>query len=58
MKISVNAHAKINLFLDIVSLREDKYHNILSIMQSVGLHDVITVDYDGSHKEKEIKIIQ
>ena len=57
MKISVNAYAKINLFLDIVSLREDKYHNILSIMQSVGLHDVITVDYDCSHKEKEIKIV-
>ena len=57
MKISVNAHAKINLFLDIVSLREDKYHNILSIMQSVGLHDAITVDYDASHKEKEIKIV-
>ena len=57
MKISLNAYAKINLFLDIVSLREDKYHNILSIMQSVGLHDVITVDYDSSHEKKEIKII-
>ena len=57
MKISVNAHAKINLFLDIVSLREDKYHNILSVMQSVGLHDVITVDYDSSHEKKEIKIV-
>ena len=57
MKISVNAYAKINLFLDIVSLREDNYHNILSIMQSVGLHDVITVDYDDSCNEKNIKIV-
>ena len=57
MKNSVNAYAKINLFLDIVSLREDNYHNILSIMQSVGLHDVITVEYDDSCNEKNIKIV-
>ena len=57
MKISVNAFAKINLFLDIISLREDNYHNILSIMQSVGLHDVITVDYNGSCNEKSINIV-
>ena len=57
MKTSVNAYAKINLFLDIVSLRNDGYHNILSIMQSVGLHDVITVDYDDSRKEKTITIL-
>ena len=45
MKVSVNGYAKINLFLDIKSLREDGYHNILSIMQRIGLHDTITVTY-------------
>ena len=56
MKISVKAYAKINLFLDIVSLREDNYHNILSLMQSVSLHDVITLDYDQS-ADRSIEII-
>lgn len=42
---TVNAYAKINLFLDIESLREDGYHNIISLMQSIDLHDTVTVDY-------------
>lgn len=48
MKLSVLANAKINLFLDIKSKREDNYHNILSIMQSVDLCDVITIEYTPS----------
>lgn len=56
MQISINAHAKINLFLDIVSLREDSYHNILSLMQAVTLHDVITLDYD-SNADRSIEIV-
>ena len=55
MEISVNAYAKINLFLDIDSLREDRYHNILSFMQSVTLHDTVTVKYESSD-EKIIRI--
>ena len=54
-KITLPAYAKINLFLDIESLREDGYHNILSLMQSVTLHDNITVEYIPSGK-KEIVI--
>ena len=45
MIATVNAYAKINLFLDIESLREDGYHNIISLMQSIDLHDTVTVDY-------------
>ena len=37
------ARAKINLYLDILSRRENGYHNILSIMQSVGLCDTVTL---------------
>lgn len=55
MKITVPAYAKINLFLDIVSVREDKYHNIISLMQSVSLHDMITVELTESD-EKSICI--
>lgn len=39
------ANAKINLFLDVVGRRENGYHNIVSIMQTVSLCDVIGVDY-------------
>ena len=45
MKASCNAYAKINLFLDIESRRSDGYHNILSHMQSITLHDVVNVEY-------------
>lgn len=48
MNVIVKAYAKINLFLDIESLREDGYHNILSFMQSVSLHDTLTVEYESS----------
>ena len=55
MRISVNAYAKINLFLDIESLRADGYHNIISHMQSVTLHDVVTVECEESDV-KEISV--
>ncbi len=43
--------AKINLFLEVLDLRPDGYHNIDSIMQSVNLCDTVRVDLsDGSGK--------
>ena len=45
MTTTVKAYAKINLFLDIESVRNDGYHNIISLMQSVSLHDTVTVEY-------------
>lgn len=45
MKIqSREAFAKINLFLDVTGKREDGYHNILSVMQSVSLSDTVTTE--------------
>lgn len=41
--ITLPARAKINLYLDILSRRENGYHNILSVMQSVGLCDTVTL---------------
>ncbi len=43
MQITMNAHAKINLFLDITGRREDGYHTITGVMQSVSLADRVTV---------------
>ena len=55
MKATVKAFAKINLFLDMVSKREDGYHNILSLMQSVSLHDTVCVDFT-TNDEKSITL--
>ncbi|MGN1014269.1 MAG: 4-(cytidine 5'-diphospho)-2-C-methyl-D-erythritol kinase [Butyricicoccus sp.] len=42
-QLSVRAHAKINLTLDVTGRREDGYHLVEMVMQSIGLHDVVTV---------------
>lgn len=42
--ISVKAYAKINLGLDVIRKREDGYHDVSMIMQSLELHDNITIN--------------
>lgn len=42
MTIKETACAKINLGLDILGLRADKYHEVSMVMQSVGLTDELT----------------
>lgn len=41
---SLNANAKINLYLDVTGIRDNGYHNIKSIMQTVNLCDTVTVE--------------
>ncbi len=41
--ITVMAYAKINLGLDVLRKREDGYHDVRMIMQSLDLHDTITI---------------
>ncbi len=36
------AYAKINLALDVIRRREDGYHEVRMIMQTIGLYDVLT----------------
>jgi 4-diphosphocytidyl-2-C-methyl-D-erythritol kinase len=43
MTISVRAFAKINLGLRIGALRGDGFHELLTVYQTIGLHDVIRV---------------
>ena len=43
-RIEIEAHAKINLTLEVVGRRGDGYHDIVSVMQTVGLHDVVTLE--------------
>ncbi|MDR0978226.1 MAG: 4-(cytidine 5'-diphospho)-2-C-methyl-D-erythritol kinase, partial [Endomicrobium sp.] len=47
MKITLKAPAKINLFLEIKDKREDGYHNIETIMQTVSLYDELTFENAG-----------
>ena len=41
--MELQAYAKINLYLDVVAKRDDGYHDIISIMQSVDLCDLVSV---------------
>ena len=41
--VTLDAYAKINLFLDVESKRDDGYHNIESVMQTVSLADKVTL---------------
>lgn len=50
MEIKVKAYAKINLLLDIVAKRNDGYHDLFMIMQSIGLYDTVTVSQTSSKK--------
>ena len=42
-EIRVRAHAKINLYLDVVGKREDGYHNLETIFHSIGLYDDVII---------------
>ncbi len=55
MKKSVKAYAKINLYLDVVSRRDNGYHNIKGIMQKVSLCDTVTITLTPS-EQNEISI--
>ncbi|MCR5301438.1 MAG: 4-(cytidine 5'-diphospho)-2-C-methyl-D-erythritol kinase [Lachnospiraceae bacterium] len=42
--MKIDAHAKINLGLDVIRRRDDGYHEVRMIMQTVGLHDELLID--------------
>lgn len=50
MKTRIKAYAKINLHLDVTGIRDDGYHNICSIMQSVSLCDIIDIEIIDEQK--------
>ena len=51
--IRVRAHAKINLYLDVVGKREDGYHNLKTIFHSIGLRDDVII---SKQKTKDISV--
>lgn len=46
--LQLKAYAKINLGLDVVGKREDGYHNVRMIMQTIRLFDRITLERNDS----------
>ncbi len=42
--VELEAHAKVNLTLEVLGRRDDGYHDIASIMQTVELHDAVTLE--------------
>ena len=54
MKIE-RANAKINLYLDVISRRDDGFHDIKTVMHSLDLHDYIAVKSSPA-KETSISI--
>jgi 4-diphosphocytidyl-2-C-methyl-D-erythritol kinase len=41
--LELEPHAKINLTLEVLGKRSDGFHDIVSIMQTIDLHDVVTL---------------
>lgn len=48
MKYTSKAPAKINMSIDIIEKRPDGYHEISTIMQSISLYDIITLEVNDS----------
>ena len=44
MTVRVRSFAKINLGLRIGALRGDGFHDLLTVYQTIGLHDVVRVN--------------
>lgn len=42
--MKIKAYAKINIALDIVGKREDGYHILKMIMQTIDLYDIIEIE--------------
>lgn len=51
----IEAHAKINLALDIKGRRKDGYHLVRMIMQSLALHDTVEIE-ESSDSSRQITV--
>ncbi len=46
------ANAKINVYLNILSRQENGYHELVSILQTISLCDLVTVDYQPAPQSR------
>ena len=54
--VTVEANAKINLTLDILGKRPDGFHEVAMVMQSIGLHDTLTMEKTTGRIELTINV--
>lgn len=47
--ITLKALAKINLYLDVMGIRDDGYHNIESVFQTISIYDVLTIQLNNTN---------
>lgn len=53
--IKIDAHAKVNLSLDVLRRKENGYHELSMIMQEISLRDVVTIkEIDDNNNTVEI----
>lgn len=52
--MKIKAYAKINITLDIPKIREDGYHELCSVFQTVSLHDELEINVSESSKNEII----
>ena len=50
MKLKANAYAKLNLYLGVLNKRDDGYHNIDSVMQTISLHNTIEISVNDTNE--------
>ena len=55
MTVQKKAYAKINLYLDVLACRDDGFHELLSVMHAISLHDDIILYYTPA-REREITL--
>ena len=53
----LNAYAKLNLYLDITGKRDDGYHLLETVMQSISLADEVTVVVSGICAEHNANVM-
>lgn len=57
MTVKELAHAKINLYLDVLGKRDDGFHDIETLMQEVALYDDVIIEYEaGEESSVSLKI--
>lgn len=55
-KIKVKAPAKINLTLEVLNRREDGFHDIRSVMQTINLYDYLSIETEASDGGFQIEL--
>ena len=50
MFVKEKAYAKINLYLDIEQKRQDGFHDIITVMQLISLHDEVNIVFNGTQE--------